>query len=508
VDPITGAILLAMLVASGATFAGKSMWDNSRKGYKVAKAARVKGAVKASGGKLTKAQARAVTRRHAAGYWSGEILKGFPVARTGWHAGWLAHRTAMRHHRHIREEARTTHLETEAQFAPALKEHARRQREAREQILAHVPPAAGKKAVREAVKGVILRPFGTAPQTAPEGASSGAPGDAPDPASAGAPDSAAGDAPATAPEDDGWPTGVPRKRKAAQRDSSWLRPGEKRCPECGGTGADATGDSNCWYCRGWGSADPDPDAPEMAAGTICEACGRPGTEDDPVLTDGVSNYHRSHAVEAYVRRRDAAMASDPEQPDEQALMADDSDDGDRYAEEAADIRRSFEFELCEVCGRDLDKHTIAPDALGHAHSYCMNGNGQSRAPLDLVPDHPASPATGGTDMSETTFSTVIESAKGSAASAEGNLAAISAERARYEAMADEMASLEVDSGNLSNVMDIIDGLRTAEQAMAGIQDTASALPAALERDHGQLDEAHRDAPVRAASRGFYAEGDG
>jgi hypothetical protein len=109
-------------------------------------------------------------------------------------------------------------------------------------------------------------------------------------------------------------------------------------------------------------------------------------------------------------------------------------------------------------------------------------------------------------MSETTYASVIESAKGSAASAEGNLAAISAERARYEAMADEMAGLEVDSGTLSNVMDIIDGLRTAEQAMTGIQDTASALPAALERDHGQLDEAHRDAPVVAAQRQFYGEG--
>ena len=73
-------------------------------------------------------------------------------------------------------------------------------------------------------------------------------------------------------------------------------------------------------------------------------------------------------------------------------------------------------------------------------------------------------------------------------------------------MADEMQGLEVDSGNLSAVMDIIDGYRKAEEALAGLQDTASALPAGLQRDHGQLDAAHREAPVAAAKREFYGEG--
>jgi len=44
--------------------------------------------------------------------------------------------------------------------------------------------------------------------------------------------------------------------------------------------------------------------------------------------------------------------------------------------------------------------------------------------------------------------------------------------------------------------------------MAGLQDTASALPQGLQRDHGQVDEAVREQPVRMAQRGFYGEGDG
>jgi hypothetical protein len=573
-DPIS-ALLLAMLLASGVTFAGKSAWDNSRKAVKASKAAKIKEATKAAGGNLPKSRRRAMARRHAAGYWSGEILKGFPVARTGWHAGWLAHRTAMHHHKAIREEARTTHLEQQASFLPSLKEHRERQQRARDEILAHVTPDAGKSAVQEAAGAVILHPDFPAPQSAP----------------------------GTAPADDGWPTGRKRRRQAddapspvcrvctkpasaadplvpagigvahrshiergeailsaarERRDSSWLRPGETRCPECNGTGANATGDSNCPYCRGWGSADPDPDAPETAPGTICEACGRPGTEADPVLHDGVSNYHRSHAVEAYMRRKGDWVALDPEQPDEDAL---DEIGGPRDPEaqvrcpscphpyhgmvacitgcscpsiarpasgndeppggpmhERADTREPSTTpgwvqpspEARAKADRFLalrrSGYTGPVDQDGYAVMSRTDPSGSPLPLLSAVPDNTAPPATGGQHMSETTYSTVIDSAKGSAASAEGNLAAISAERARYEVMADQMTGLEVDSGNLSRVMDIIAGLRKAEQALAGIQDSASALPGALQRDHGQLDEAHASSPVRAAQRQFYGEG--
>jgi len=91
-----------------------------------------------------------------------------------------------------------------------------------------------------------------------------------------------------------WPPGH-QAGDARPDDSAWLRPGERRCPKCGGAGCD--------WCRGWGSDDPDPGAPEAPAGTICGACGRPGTEHDPVLRDGPSRIHRSHAIEAAEGRK-------------------------------------------------------------------------------------------------------------------------------------------------------------------------------------------------------------
>ena len=109
-------------------------------------------------------------------------------------------------------------------------------------------------------------------------------------------------------------------------------------------------------------------------------------------------------------------------------------------------------------------------------------------------------------MSETTFTTVIDAAKGSAASSEGHLASIRAERAKYERMFDEAQRLDVDAGNLSRLMDIIDGYQKAEEALTGLQDSATALPDGLNRDHGALAEAHANAPVRAAERDFYGEG--
>lgn len=60
-----------------------------------------------------------------------------------------------------------------------------------------------------------------------------------------------------------------------------------------------------------------------------------------------------------------------------------------YDDEVATLRRSFEFELCEHCGGDLDAHTIGPDPLGHAHLFC-NAN-QNDTDDDLSPDAARNP---------------------------------------------------------------------------------------------------------------------
>jgi hypothetical protein len=100
--------------------------------------------------------------RHAAGYWSREAMNGFPVARTGWHAGWLAHKTARNQQRSIREQARTTHLQGLAEHLRVIREQRELQRQANEEIQTAIKtadqPPKGRKEVREAVGKVLPFP--------------------------------------------------------------------------------------------------------------------------------------------------------------------------------------------------------------------------------------------------------------------------------------------------------------------------------------------------------------
>lgn len=43
-----------------------------------------------------------------------------------------------------------------------------------------------------------------------------------------------------------------------------------------------------------------------------------------------------------------------------------------YRQEVEGIIGGFQHEFCGACGGDLSDHTIAPDALGHAHAWCLN----------------------------------------------------------------------------------------------------------------------------------------
>lgn len=80
--------------------------------------------------------------------------------------------------------------------------------------------------------------------------------------------------------------------------SDWLRPGEKPCEGCNGSGRSKTDLAQCLACRGWGSMPPDPDGPEAAPGTVCTACGNPARPGDPVLADPGGPVHRSEALES------------------------------------------------------------------------------------------------------------------------------------------------------------------------------------------------------------------
>src|ERR1700729_2881226 len=120
---------LIFLIAVG--FAFRSALDHVRATRQASEADRMKAAAKAFGGKLPRHKAKAAARRHTAGWWLREAGNGFPVARTGWHAGWIAHRTEYLQHAGQREEARTRHAEAQADAAETVHDHAGRRVAAR-----------------------------------------------------------------------------------------------------------------------------------------------------------------------------------------------------------------------------------------------------------------------------------------------------------------------------------------------------------------------------------------
>ena len=150
---------LILLLAIG--FALHGAWDHVKGSRGASRDQRMKEVAKTfPKGALPKSRQRSAARRHAAGWWGREAAHGFPVARTGWHAAWLAHQTAADHHQARREEARTTALETRASVLKGMPEHKQRQAEAQKELdaieeelaaqQAKGSPATGKRAVREA----------------------------------------------------------------------------------------------------------------------------------------------------------------------------------------------------------------------------------------------------------------------------------------------------------------------------------------------------------------------
>jgi hypothetical protein len=128
-------ILLGLIfwVAVGAGV--KTAWDHGRADRQRSRQASVtKAAKKASPKDLTPAQRRVTTARHDIGWWASEALRGFPVHRTGWHHGWLEHKTDLTQRRAAREKARTAHVEAQADVAETLPGHRERQLAARQRI--------------------------------------------------------------------------------------------------------------------------------------------------------------------------------------------------------------------------------------------------------------------------------------------------------------------------------------------------------------------------------------
>lgn len=404
-------------------------------------------------------------RQRQAGYWLRETLGGFPAARTGWHAGWLAHRQALAQQRGIRENARTNHVETERDVAASIREHRKRQAAARAEIEtildredAKGRPARGRKAVDKAADEVARKraerehsTHGTcAACGAPDGESciAGCPGqpvrkDVPLPAdSVPAPRSTWEEPHARIPLD------------TVPDDSSHLHPGERRCEGCGGTGRNDDSSDACPVCRGWGSGPPDPAAPLADPDAVCTACGNPGKPGDPVLADPGGNIHLSHAQEqqeAYwdrLNRLNQARRSDGSEIDDAVIGAD----------------HGFEGEY---------------------------------------DTHPPSPTTNGAPVSDTNYTQALQNAKTYAAQADEDFTAAQKRRVQAETDAEGMQALEVDAATLSSQMDLVESARVQEEAAKAVLEYATAVADGLQQRHGGLQAAHDDAPVRAAKREMY-----
>src|ERR1035438_9930138 len=434
--------LLGLLLLIGLTLATKSMWDSTVRDFQQSKAKRVKEAEgKAAPNPLPKSRRRAAARRHAAGYWAGEIGHGFPVARTGFHAGWLAHRTATDHHKAIREGAKTTQMETRVGFLGDLRAQERRQAEAQkaidEAIAAAPKPVRGKKAVQEAAGSAVAdldakraeKVAGTAPPL---------PADAVKPAEPAGP----------RPVDD-----LAEHLKAPMPDPRLNDAQRQR---------DA---------KGWQN--------------LCAACGMPGDVANPLVIapDGF-RVHTSETTDPKSGYYDPAVEGDGMEKSDQELLA-----------------RAHPADLLILAKRELDRgHLERSKELTEWAKAKRQATGDG---LPGIP-YTSSPATNGeapVATAEITFDQSIAEAGKLIAEQEGKLAALRA--SRMGNVVEGLAGAVTDSGSLGRAMDMDESLRAEIAACQRTLDSTLAFREGLIRDHGGLNEAHQSAPVEAADKSFY-----
>jgi hypothetical protein len=444
-------------------------------------------------------------RQRQAGYWAREAAGGFPAARTGWHAGWLAHKTVLAQQRNIREAARTGHIEAERDTAASIREHRTRQAEAQREIedelaaqQAKGSPATGRKAVRKAADEVARKR-----QEREQATGGRCPG-------CGAPDGydhLAGCDPSVPPLP---ADGVRRTEPAVidtpvrahnAEDSAHLNPGDKRCEGCGGSGRNADSSDACPVCRGWGSAPPDPMSPLAAPDAVCATCGNTGKPGNPVLAARGGNIHLSHAQEqqeAYwdrLNRLHKAREDRHAEIDDAVIGADHGFEGE-YDTGAGGAPDDYKYVACPDCGADIGER-CKPDC----HYDPSQDRDASRNPQPITTT--ASPTEGAPMTADTNYTTVLQNAKLASEQADQDTVTASARRVVAQQHAEEMQAVEVDPATLSSQMELVERLQAAEQAAKETGEHAMAVYTGLQQRHGGLKEAHDDAPVRAAQREFY-----
>lgn len=515
------------------------MWDSTVRDFQQSKAKRIKEAEgKAAPNPLPKSRRKAAARRHAAGYWAGEIGHGFPVARTGFHAGWLAHRTATDHHKAIREEAKTTQMETRVGFHGAVKEHRKRQAEAQkaidEAVAAAPKPVRGKKAVKEAAKDAVILPFPRKAADPPLPADSALPG--------------------PSRRIDGDPETEADKRTRAE---VWrLRRGAEFANLNGGKAGAADLESRACDLEAT-LQNPSPverarmDAwPRARAANLwLEGKGpRPAWLDEPQqATDQPVRDHnaegdgmeksdqellaRAHPADLLIlakreldrghlerskeltewakAKRQATADGLPGIPytsspatNGEAPVADDDHQGGSQSER--DMRATAAEHGYEVIkggegyqppewAMEEARRSATPDPGPNEG----NGNGTSPRATSFTANGAAPVAT-----AEITFDQSIAEAGKLIAEQEHKLATLRA--SRMSNIVEGLAGAVTDSGSLGRAMEMDESLRAEVAACQHTLDSTLAFRGGLIRDHGGLNEAHQSAPVEAADKTFYA----
>jgi hypothetical protein len=425
--------LFLILIIVAAWDVTRSAIKHTSADYQRSRDSAVKEAEKEAGGtSLPRPKQDALVRRHRRGYLAAEILHGFPVTRTGWHAGWLAHRTARTHARAVREEARTTDAETRASFVKGLREHRERQRQAGKEIeqaiIAWGGPVRGKEEVGKAVANVV--PF---PRRRP--------GDAPPlPADVGKPQ----------------PEAEPHSVSYWAPDIAQPPVTPRRPPE------------------------PGPYAPGRQDKQVCRLCSMPGSDADPLVPAGIGVAHRSH-----IERGEALLAG------ARAAGPHTTDPSDGLCIPPADSA-PMRIELAEDGGGDPGPPLLETDDWPTGVPHRRNGGAPS-------------PATnGGTHMSaDTTYSTTLADAKAAHAQADEDTTTIRGRKASAEGAVDALTAANVDPAVIDEQLAYADALGRAETALTEAGEHAASVETLTQRYHGQMQEAHDDAPGAVASREFH-----
>jgi hypothetical protein len=481
-------LVILYLLVRGAAEAWKetrAAWGRSRNAYTASAGRRYPG--------MSPRRRAAHAARHDLGYGLSQLLHGFPQARHGFAQGWNEGRQAHVQARTAREQARTERAEAHAGALGTWRELRKRRNEALEEIRRSrrgegsegttspgAPDREGACIYCEAVDGENCAPWcPTVPRHADNE-----------------------EEPEEAEPLDG--------RRLCW--SCFARDGEEHALYCATRKPLFAGDTDGpTYSYGLEDADNHwPAANREQAERQAQAASRDGRTH--VVLEYPPGGGRGQVVATYL--------NDELVPAERL--------GGEYGNEAQAIRDGFEYEDCEICGRGLDRHDIAPDSLGHAHAYCRDTEDEH------TPDaYRSGSPTEGTTMSDVTYdgvvrrtASLVEVAENTAA--EVNAAATAAEEQEQAAAAakswagetaDQMQALNVDAATLGAMADHLDAadaavrahqqvreaLEEARKAHIRVMETAQNVSATLQQGHAGLNAAHQDAPVAAADREFYQD---